>query len=179
MNSSATDLRNLPPQIFEAGLQSIGRAIAVAQSWLGAIDGTPPSHETVRPAVDGPNDIDRATSDFANRTARIIRYMAIAGPGGRSLIGEIADAARASFGGVAPRDARALLTFPVRLPLSFGSLIAQELVRSLHALEIVGTRKAPGFLIELVEAFLDYPIFQALQYKDEIERYRERLRQVP
>src|SRR5258706_10717348 len=179
MSSPVTDLRNLPPMIFEAGLASIGRAINVAQSWLGLIDGIAPSHDSVRPAINGPNDIDRATSDFANRTARIVRYAALAGSAEHSVIEEIALAARASFSGVRPRDPRELLTFPLRLPLSFGSLLTQELVRGLHALEIVGTFKAPAFLIELVEAFLDYPIFQALQYKDEVERYRERLRQAP
>ena len=179
MSNPVTDLRSLTPFVLEAGLQSLGRALHAAQAWLGAIDGVAPSHDAVRPAVDGPNDIDRATSDFANRATRILRYASLAGTGERSVVEEIAEAARASFAGVAPRDARGLLTFPLRVPLSFGSLLTQELVRGLHALEIVGTRKAPAFLIELVEAFLDYPIFQALQYKDEIERYRERLRQVP
>jgi hypothetical protein len=173
------DPRSLPPLVVEIGLRTVSRAIAAAQSWLGAIDGVPPSHVTVSPAVDGPDDIDRATSDFANRTARILRYASLTGARGRGVADEIADAFRASFARVAPRDLRALVTFPIRLPLSFGSLLAQELVRGLHAFEIVGASHAPSFLVELVEAFLDNPVFQALQYKEEIERYRERLRAVP
>jgi tetratricopeptide (TPR) repeat protein len=123
--------------------------------------------------------MDRATSDFANRTARILRYAALAGSGDRSVAEEIADAARASFAGVMPRDVGSLLTFPLRVPLSFGSLLAQELGRGQHAFEIVGSTKAPAFLLELVEAFLDYPVFQALQYREEIERYRRRLAEAP
>ena len=179
MTDLVGSLASLPPHVFEAGLQSIGRAFTAAQSWLGTIDGVPPSHETVHPEVEGPGDMDRATSDFANRAARIVRYGSLTGAGGRDVMDEIAGAARASFAGVEPRNLRGLITFPLRLPLSFGSLVAQELVRGLHALDIVGAVRAPSFLLELVEAFLDYPVFQALQYRDEIERYRERLRQAP
>ena len=179
MSDPLTTLRNLPPAAFEAGLQSLSRAFQAAQAWLGAFDGRPPSHETVHPGVNGPDDIDRASSDFVNRAARIVRYASLAGAGERGVAGEIVDAARASFGGVLPTDARTLLTFPLRLPLSFGTLLTQELGRGLHAFEIVGPTKAPAFLIELIEAYLDYPVFQALQYQEEIERYRERLRQAP
>ena len=179
MADALSDLRNLPPFVFEKSLQSIGAVFQAAQSLLGTIDGHPISHDTVEPSVDGPNDLDRATSDFANRAARILRYAALQSADGRGVVEELGDAVRASFAGVVPRDPLSLLTFPLRLPLSFGSLLTQELVRGLHALEIVGTTKAPAFLIELVEAFLDYPVFQALQYKDEIARYRARLRDAP
>jgi hypothetical protein len=164
---------------MESGLLSFGRLCDSAQSWLGVIDGRPPSHDTAAPDLDGPGDLDRATSDFANRLARIVRYASLTGAAAPNLADEIADAARASFARVAPHDARGLLTFPLRLPLSVGSLLAQELVRGTHALEIVGASRAPAFLIELVEAFLDYPVFQALQYKDELEKYRARLREAP
>ena len=179
MADSLADPRSLPPRVFELGLHTFSRAIAATQSWLGTIDGAPPSHVTIRPAVDGPDDLDRATSDFANRMARILRYATLTGASAPGVADEVADAFRASFARVAPQDLRGLITFPIRLPLSFGSLFAQELVRGLHAVEIVGATRAPSFLIELVEAFLDYPVFQALQYKDEIDRYRERLRRVP
>ena len=179
MADPLAELRALPPAVFERGIQTLARACTMAQSWLGVIDGKPPSHDTVQPSVDGPNDLDRATSDFANRTARILRYAALAGTGERSVAAEIADAARASFTGVLPRDLPSLLTFPLRLPLSFGSLLAQELGRGQHAFDIIGPMKAPAFLLELVEAFLDYPVFQALQYKDEIDRYRQRLAVAP
>ena len=139
----------------------------------------PPSHDTVHPEVDGPGDIDRATSDFANRAARILRYGSLTGAGGRDVFDEIAGAARASFAGVEPRNLRGLITFPLRLPLSFGSLLAQELVRgrTRSTSSAPPGRRVPRW--SSVEAFLDYPVFQALQYRDEIERYRERLRQAP
>ncbi|HEX4346667.1 MAG TPA: CRTAC1 family protein [Vicinamibacterales bacterium] len=167
------------PATLERGLVAIERAIGSAQGWLGAIDGRPPSHDTLRPSTEGPDDFDRATSDFANRAARILRYASIVGAGDRGVVDEIAGAARASFGNLLPTSAASALTFPLRLPLSFGSLLAQEMVRGLHAFEIVGVERAPAFLIELVEAFLDYPVFQALQYKEEIDRYRERLHVAP
>ena len=89
------------------------------------------------PAVDGPNDIDRA-----NRTSPTAPLGScgtrVAGPGERSVVDEIAGAARASFAGVARGTLGACWRSPSAAAV-VGSLLTQELVRSLHALEIVGT----------------------------------------
>jgi hypothetical protein len=71
------------------------------------------------------------------------------------------------------------LSLPIQLPLSFCSLLAQESVRGLHALQIVGPQKTPWFVLEVAEALLDIPVYVSLQYKEEIERFQRRLHDVP
>ena len=179
MATAADAIRRASTAWAELSLQTAGRALNVAQVWLGRIDGTAPGHATNLPSLRGPDTVDRATSDFANRVARIARSAALSQSSPATVWQDLVDAARASFSAVAPDSLRAALTFPVRLPLSVASLVSQEVLRGVHALDIIGAEKAPAFLLELVEAFLDYPVFQALQYADEIARYQARLQQVP
>jgi hypothetical protein len=50
--------------------------------------------------------------------------------------------------GVLPRDTASLLTFPLRLPLSFGSLLAQELGRGIARVRHHRADEAPAFLLD-------------------------------
>jgi len=68
-----------------------------------------------------------------------LRYWAISGSGGLlNALSEVWTAAQGSFSGIDLKDPRQWLSLPIQLPLSFGSLLAQESVRGLHALQIVG-----------------------------------------
>jgi hypothetical protein len=49
----------------------------------------------------------------------------------------------------------------------------------LHAFDIIGPMKRRRSCSTVDQPILDYPVFQALQYKDEIDRYRQRLALAP
>ena len=162
-------------RVIETGLLSVSSALRRAQAAVGRWAGQPASEPPVDPPLAGPGDVDRAVSEFANRLARLARYWKLAGAGGlRGISREVRAAARQSF--AALDSSWALL---VQLPLSFATLLAQEFLRGLHALRILGPARAPRFLLELTETFLDLWVYLSLQYREEIRRYGKRLEAAP
>jgi len=159
---------------IETGLLAVGSALGSMQAALGRWTGQPAPRPPVDPPVAGPGDVDRAVSELSNRLARLARYWWIAGPGGlRGMSREVRDAARQSFAAI-PRSWGLL----AHVPLSFATLFAQETVRVLQALRILG-RRAPRFVLEITETFLDLWVYFSLQYGEEIRRYRKRLEEAP
>jgi len=173
-------LAGFSARMIETGLKTMGTALGTMNSVIGGATGLPPTLPPRQPELDGPHDLDRATSDLAGRLARLIRYWSVAGNG--SLLNassELWTTARKSFGGIDFSDPRRWLALPLQLPLSFGTLLAQESLRGLHMLEIVGPTQTPRFIMEVGEAFLDIPVYVCLQYKEEIERFRHRVLEDP
>src|SRR5262245_24328850 len=162
-------------RMIEAGLLSVSSALRRVQAAVGRWAGQPAPEPPVDPPWAGPGDVDRAVSEFANRLARLARYWKLAGAGGlRGISREMRAAARQSF---AALDASWALL--VQLPLSFATLLAQETLRGLYALRILGPVRAPRFLLELTETFLDLWVYLSLQYREEIRRYGKRLEAAP
>ncbi len=158
----------------------MGSALGALQSAVGAAAGLKSNPAPTRPEYDGPHDLNRATSELANRLARLTRYWIVSSNGGlREAASETWAAARKSFEGIDLKNSRRWLTLPLQLPLSFAELFAQETVRGLHTLEIVGPGQTPKFFVEVSEAFLDIPLYVCLQYREEIERFKRRLRKHP
>ncbi len=170
----------LSVRVIESGLQAAGAAMRTAQSAIGLVSGQPAAKPPAAPPASSPADLDGATSEFANRMTRLLRYWIVSGNGGWSGASrDVWSAARRSFSGIDLNDPRHWFELSLQLPLSLGTLFAQEAVRGLHALEIVGPENAAGFFVDLSEAYLDIPVYVMLQYPAVIERYRKRLEHSP
>ena len=166
--------------LIETGLLTMGTAIQTAQLTVGTMVGLQAPKPPEELPLQGSADLEQATSEFSSRVARLLRYWAVSGSGGLlNALSEVWTTATESFSGIDVQDPRRWLSLPIQLPLSFGSLLAQESVRGLHVLQIVGPQKTPGFFLEVSEAFLDIPVYVSLQYKEEIERFKRRLHDVP
>ncbi len=171
---------NISFRMAETGLQTAGSALGLLQSAIRALAGQKPPRPPEAPPVDGPADLDHATSDFADRLVRIARTWT--GPGNGKLADtprELWSAARASFAGLTLDDPRQWLALPFQIPISFSTLIAQESIRGLYTMDIVGPSNTPGFFSDVSEAFLDIPVYMGLRYQEELRKYRRRLRENP
>ncbi len=173
-------LVGISARVVESGLMTMGATLESAQSVIARLAGSSANPAPIHAELDGPHDLDRATSELANRLARLARYWTASSNGGiRGAAADAWSAARRSFKGIDLKDPRRWVALPLQLPLSFAELFAQEGVRSLHTLEVVGPRKTPKFVVEVSEAFLDIPVYVCLQYREEIDRFKRRLRGHP
>src|SRR5207302_8794656 len=134
------------------------------------------SKQVAVPPLDGPNDIDTAVSDLANRLARVVRFADPTRPA--TVLQEIGSAVRRSFAYVNTADARNSV-FPFQLALSFGTLFAQQGLRLLAASQVVRPGEYPSFLLDFFESATDSPVVISLEYRDLIERYKDQLAQRP
>src|SRR5512143_221008 len=94
-------LAGFSARAVETGLMTMGSALGAVQSAVGAATGLRSNPAPTRPEYDGPHDLDRATSELANRLARLMRYWIVSGNGGfRDAAAETWAAARKSFEGI-------------------------------------------------------------------------------
>ncbi len=178
--SALKTIADFSTRVIEAGFMTVDSVLGSTQSVMGRITGLKPDRAPKHPELDGPRDLDRATSEFANRLARLVRYWMASGNGGiRGASSEVWTAARKSLEGIDLRNPRRWAALPLHLPLSFAELLAQESVRGLHTVGIVRPAQAAKFFAEVSEAFLDIPVYVCLQYREEIERFKRRLEEHP
>ena len=64
-------------RMIETGLKTMSSALGTMNSVIGVATGLPASVSPRQPELDGPHDLDRATSDFAGRLARLMRYWSV------------------------------------------------------------------------------------------------------
>jgi len=166
-----------PTALLEAGLLTAQSALGAAQKTLEQISGqTPPPWRDV--PVNGFGDVDNAVSDFANRVARILRYTPLNVSEIQPAIAEVVDAARRSFANFDLSDPHQM-GFPAQLALSVGTLMTQSALRGLAAWEVMGPSRMPLLARDFVEMFTEFPVYIGLEYREAIEKARQRLEALP
>src|SRR5262249_52529526 len=128
--------------------------------------------------VNGPEDLDLAVEDFANRLMRVYRYTPLEWSQLSASSGDVMAAARESFRNVDLKDPRNL-ALPVQLALSFGTLFTESCLRGLVTLDVVGPGRVPRLVEDFFEMFTETPVFAGLEYGEVIDRCEKRLATVP
>ena len=165
------------PGLLESGLMLAHSTMSSAQRAISQFAG---QHPEVTPGapINGPENIDLAVADFANRLTRVARYspMELNQLGAASA--DIMAAARESFRYLNLKDPRNIM-FPTQLALSIGTLITESALRGLVALDVVGPARIPRLVSDFFEMFTETPVFAGLEYGELIDRCEERLRTAP
>ncbi len=167
-----------PVGLIETGLVAVNTALQSIQSAISRAAGQSPAQPLTAPPVEGPQDLDSAASDFANRLAGITRFTPFEAAELAAGLKKALSAARVSFGNIDPAN-RNSVVFPVQLALSFSTLFIQQVLRILVTYEMVGPEKYPRFITDFVESFTDTPIYVGLEYRALIEDYEARIAQRP
>ena len=177
MSRGSGSLFLLPAALLEAGLVMAQSAMKGAQ---GAIDRlTGHSNGVVKGApVNGPEDLDLAVSDFANRLLRVYRFTPFELAKLPAASDDILAAARESFRNVGLKDG-GNLAFPLQLALSVGTLFTESALRGLVTLDVVGPDRIPRLVEDFFEMFTETPIFAGLEYGELIDRCEKRLAEAP
>ena len=126
--------------------------------------------------VNGPVELDSATSDFANR---MLRSALLGRAAPSDFASSIMDAAAKSFSQVAPRGPEEWLTFLAELGLSFGTLATQEGLRGAVAAQSMPPERLVEFSAFVLEIFSDLEIYFTLHYQDEVQRLRQEVARNP
>jgi hypothetical protein len=170
------DVLHFSCQILESGLRSVDATLQQVQSVLAQFAGEPPVTRPQKPPVEGPADIQSASTELANRLLR--RFRANNRPL-TSWWGDTLDAASRSL----PRDLlenpRRWLTLPLQIPVAMSTLTVQEALRGLIILEAIRPELWGDFFDFVTETFSDLHVFFGLHYGEELERYQQYLRQTP
>jgi len=163
----------------ETGILMMDSALRTMQTAVERIVGLEPAELPVKPPLNGPTSSDEATSDFSNRLLRLAWSRRRSPWSLLTSWDEISRAARKSFGGLDLNNPRQLLALPVQLPLSFGTLMAQQSLRGIHATSVLGPEGIPAFTSYMAESFADVHVFLGLQYKDLLQQYRDLVQKNP
>jgi len=131
------------------------------------------------PPIHGPQDLDTAVADFANQLMRIGWVTFPEGVPLERVANDIANAARRAFGYLDFKDPRTLAKLPLELPFSVTGIAGETLLRMLAVYSVVGPKRLPVFLTNAAEVYCETAVFIGLEYKQLIERYKERLKQHP
>jgi tetratricopeptide (TPR) repeat protein len=177
METPVQSLVKLSVGMAETGLLGMNAAMKAMQSSLESLVGLKKQRVTA-PPLDGPQDIDTAVSDFANRVARIIRMTVIDQKDYATAAQQVVAAARHSFGYLDFADPKSVIA-PIQLPLSMGTLAVQQALRGLASFDAVAPEHYPKFLRDVVEMFTEIDIFVSVRYDLIKDRYMARLKAAP
>ncbi len=152
-------------------------AMKTAQSTIDKLTGQ--NNEGVKGApINGPEDLDLAVADFANRLSRVYRYAPLTMSQLPDATSDILAAAKESFRNVKLTDPRNV-ALPVQLALSMGTLFTESCLRGLVTLDVVGPARIPRLVDDFFEMFTETPIFAGLEYGILIDRCEKRLAEAP
>ena len=165
-------------QFAETGLLAVDTAMRTMQTGIGSLVGQQPPTPLTAPPVEGPQDLDSAISDLANRTARIARFTPFELDSAAKAWTDFVEASRRSFAYLDWKDPKNLL-LPLQIPLSIGTMITSLGLRGLSSLEIIGWKRYPTFVANAFEMFTEVQIYVSVQYPALVQRYSERLEQSP
>jgi len=147
-----------------------------AQSVVDQVAGQVPTAKWREPPVEGPADIEQATSELANRLMRLTLAS------NRDTADKCWQALEAVIRSL-PRNhlysPPHWLALPFALPLAMGSLTIQEILRTFGTLSALQPELWDDFLNFMIEVLSDLPVYFTLQYGAEIERYQKYLQQYP
>jgi len=143
-----------PQRIIQKGLSGMHTVLTALQTTVQAITGQNRQEDSAIPPVDGPQDINAAVDDFANRLACIARITAWQSHDMSTALREALAAARESFGYLDLSDPRNL-AFPLQFVLSMGTLLVEAGLRGLVSYEALGADQFPKFCVDIFEIFTD------------------------
>jgi tetratricopeptide (TPR) repeat protein len=175
--SPLAQLLKIASTLLEGGLMAMGSALNAAQRTVEGAMGVKREQLTA-PPVGGPTDIDTAVSEFMNSLARIARYTPLATSEMGNASRDVVAAARKAFGYIDFRDPRNL-GLPAQMALSMGTLFVQSALRGLVTFEVMGSMRVPRLASDFYEMFTELQVFVGLEYKEVIDRCRERLGVAP
>ena len=144
--------------LAETGLLLMDSTMRAVQGGIESLAGQRPAGPLTAPPISGPQDLDSAISDLANRTARIARFTPFEIESAPRAVTEFVEAARRSFSYLDWKDPRNLL-LPMQIPLSIGTIITAMGLRGLSSLEIIGLKRYPTFLSNTFEMFTEVQIY--------------------
>src|SRR5438876_11966916 len=154
---------NLTTQLAETGLMAADAAMRTEQIGIGSLAGQQPPAPPTTPQTSGPQDLDTAISDLANRTARIARFTPLEIEAAPKAWEEFLEAARRSFSYLDWKDPKNLL-LPLQIPFSIGTMFTSLGLRGLSSLEIIGWKRYPTFVANAFEMFTEVQIYVSVQY---------------
>jgi tetratricopeptide (TPR) repeat protein len=187
MTSILDSALKVSARALEAGLTAIDMGAQTVRGGLDAMTGRRPSPRRHSPPVDGPQDLDTALADFVNQMMRIgwitsptavsLRGMAL-----RGIAEDVLKSGRRAFSGwlgnLDASDPR-LLGLPLALSFSAAGIAAETMLRMIAVYSVVGPRRLPVFLANAAEVYCETAVFIGLEYKQLIERFRQRLVENP
>ena len=163
-------------QTVENGLRACDATLQQVQSVLAQFAGQAPGTGAQQAPVEGPVDIEAASSELANRLLRLVRA---SNRHPLSWWEDALDAASRSL----PRDVlwnpRRWLALPLQLPIAMTTLTVQEALRALVTLEVVRPELWGDFFNFVTEVFSDLHVYFSLHYGEELQRYQQYLQQMP
>jgi len=177
MSSSVQNLFKLPSLMMEMGLTAAHSVLGETQRAVEKIAGQERRRLTA-PPTEGPADLDTAVSEFMNHVARIARYTPKQTTQLPAAAGEVAAAARKSFGFLDLTNP-GNLTLPVQFALSCGTLMTQSALRGLVTFDVIGPTRIQRLTTDFYEMFTELPSFAGLEYKDIVECCKKRLEGAP
>ncbi len=179
MSTSWADFLRVPAQMVELGLSVMDAGAKTMRQGLDAMAAPPKTRLAPNtPPVHGPQDLDTAIADFANQLIRIGWVSSPEGVPLRKLAGDVLNSARRAFGYIDLTNPRTL-ALPFELPVSAGGIAAETLLRMMALTSVVGPKRLKSFVTNAAEVYVDTAVFIGLEYKEVIERYKERLKENP
>ena len=171
MSSLLSSFLRLSAATAEGGLGVMSASVELAQKTARQALGHPRKRPRRAP-VDGPEDVDSATSELANRLLRSALRARLDPRGLGEASRELIEAVEESF---RLKGADRWLALPVELPLSLASLGLSQAERGLVAAQAVPPGRQGDFIEFVTELFSDLHVYFSLQYREEIDRWRERV----
>ncbi len=175
MTSFFSSLLRLTTAAAEGGLEAMGSSLELAEKTTRRAFGHP-ARRPRRAPVDGPEDVETATAELANRLLRAARHAELSPRGLGEASREAVEAIEESF---RLRGADRWLALPIELPLALAGLGVRQAQRGLVTAEAVPPGRLGEFLDFVTELFSDLQVYFSLEYREEIERWRERVRRRP
>ena len=175
MSSLVSSLLRLSAAAAEGGLEVMSSSLELAEKTARLTFGHPERRPERAPA-DHREEIDTAVAELANRLLRAARHAEVSPRGVGEASRETAEAIRESFH---LRGADRWLALPIELPLALAGLGIRQAERALLTAQAVPPDRLAGFLGFLTELFSDLEVYFGLQYREEIELWRERVRRRP
>jgi len=171
------DLLKVPAMFIESGVVFMDGAARLLQDSIETVSGRNGNNSN-NPPVKGPPNMTVALSDLANQIVRVgqitPRNAEDIWRGARDVL----RTARRTFSYRDPSDPR-VLAMPLEFAASAGVLMADALMKLAVVYTAAGSQRFPSLMFDALELFSDTSVFMTLQYKDLIERYKERLERDP
>jgi tetratricopeptide (TPR) repeat protein len=177
MSSPFRSLFRLPADVLETGLRAFSGGARALQTTIESFAGQG-THAGNEPPVNGPRNLDDALAEVANHLVRIGRTTRPEAGDLMKTAQEAISSAKRSFGYIDPANPRSL-ALSLALPLSAGGLMAEAMLRGMVFYNIMGPRRFTKSTLDFMESTSDIAPFVRLQYKDLIDRHRERLEKAP
>jgi tetratricopeptide (TPR) repeat protein len=175
MSSFLSSLVRLSSVAAEGGLSLVDSSLELAQKTTRQAFGHPGTRPRRAP-LEGPEDVDAATSELANRLLRSALHARLTPRGVGEISREVVEAIEQSF---RLRGADRWLALPFELPLSLASLGLRQAQLGMVAAQAVPEGGRGDFVGFITELFSDLHVYFSLQYRHEIDRWRERVRRHP